>query len=215
MVKNTVGVSLNDVVLAVVAGALRRYMDERGEHHPRPLVAGIPVGTDEPGAEPRLIGNRVSNLFTTLATDIDDPIERLRRIHAVTAASKQVQATLGPDMMSSWVEYTPAPFLRLFMRAYSRWRLADRHAPPINLVVSNVPGPPVPLYIDGARLTDLYSVGPILEGAALNITVWSYDGELYFAALACRERVPDTHVITDLLAASLDELANAAIAAPA
>jgi WS/DGAT/MGAT family acyltransferase len=200
---------MNDVVLAVVAGAVRAYLDDRGERLAKPLVAGIPVGTDAPGAEPRLIGNRVSNLFTTLATDLDDPVERLRRIHVVTASAKQVQATLGMDMMSSWVEYTPVPLLRLFMRLYSRWRLADRHAPPINLVVSNVPGPPVPLYIDGARLTALYSVGPILEGAGLNVTVWSYDGNLYFAVLACRERVADAQAIADRFPSALSELTGA------
>jgi len=208
-VKNAAGVSLNDVILAVVSGAMADWMNEHGEVLDRPLVAGVPVGTDLVGAEPRLMGNRVSNLFTTLATDVPDPAARLQRIHQVTRAAKQVQATLGMDLMQQWVEYTPAPLLKAFMRLYSRWRLADRHRPPINLVVSNVPGPPMPLYVDGARLTDLYSVGPVLEGAGLNITVWSYEDRLQVAALGCRELLPRLHQITDRMPAALDALADA------
>lgn len=208
-VKNAAGVTLNDVILATVGGALVDWMAERGEVLDRPLVAGVPVGTDVMGAEPRLVGNRVSNLFTTLATDVDDPAARLQRIHQVTIAAKQVQATLGMDLMQQWVEYTPAPLLKAFMRLYSRWRLANRHRPPINLVVSNVPGPPIPLYVAGARLTDLYSVGPVLEGAALNITVWSYQDRLQVAALGCRELLPRLHEVTDRMHAALDELADA------
>jgi diacylglycerol O-acyltransferase / wax synthase len=202
-------VTLNDVILATVGGALADWLAERGEVLDRPLVAGVPVGTDVLGAEPRLVGNRVSNLFTSLATDIDDPAARLQRIHQVTIAAKEVQATLGMDLMQQWVEYTPAPLLKAFMRLYSRWRLANRHRPPINLVVSNVPGPGVPLFVDGARLTDLYSVGPVLEGAALNITVWSYEDRLQVAALACRELLPRLHEVTDRMPAALDELAGA------
>ncbi len=95
------------------------------------------------------------------------------------------------------------------MRLYSRWRLANHHRPPINLVVSNVPGPRSPLYVEGALLTDLYSVGPILEGAGLNITVWSYVDRLQVAALACRELLPDPHELTDRMTTALDELVDA------
>jgi diacylglycerol O-acyltransferase / wax synthase len=208
-VKNAAGVTLNDVILATVGGALADWLAERGEVLDRPLVAGVPVGTDVLGAEPRLVGNRVSNLFTSLATDVNDPAARLQRIHQVTIAAKEVQATLGMDLMQQWVEYTPAPLLKAFMRLYSRWRLANRHRPPINLVVSNVPGPGMPLFVDGARLTDLYSVGPVLEGAALNITVWSYEDRLQVAALACRELLPRLHEVSDRMPGALDELAHA------
>jgi diacylglycerol O-acyltransferase / wax synthase len=208
--KSAFGVSINDVVLGVVAGSMRRYLDDRGERLPKPLVAGIPVSTDQPDAVRRLGGNKVSNLFTSLCTDIDDPVERLHAIHRVTRAGKDVYNLLGADMMADWVELTPPGPFAWAMRQYSKRGLAAKHRPPINLVVSNVPGPPTPLYIAGARLVALYSVGPVLESIGLNVTVWSYIDQMNFAALACRERLPSIHAVVDGFADALGELLKAA-----
>jgi diacylglycerol O-acyltransferase len=205
-VKTAAGVTLNDVVLAVVAGSLRTYLARRGELPDRSLVAGVPVSTDKPDAVARLGGNKVSNLFTSLATDEPDPLARLKAISAVTSEAKVVQNLLGADMMQNWVQYTPPRPYSWFMNLYSRLNLADRHAPPINLVVSNVPGPRQPLFAGGARLVELYSVGPVLEGIGLNITVWSYLDRLYVGVLACRESTPDAARITEGLQPALDEL---------
>ena len=98
------------------------------------------------------------------------------------------------------------------MRTYSRFRLAERHRPPINLVVSNVPGPDVPLYIAGARLVSLYSMGPILEGIGLNITVWSYLDQLNWGVVSRREAMPDLWDFAADLHDALDELRKAAAA---
>ncbi|HEX9236489.1 MAG TPA: wax ester/triacylglycerol synthase family O-acyltransferase [Actinomycetota bacterium] len=209
-VKNAFGVTMNDVVLAVVAGSMRRYLDERGERLAKPLVAGIPVSTDAPDAVRRLGGNKVSNLFTSLCTNIDDPVERLHAIDRVTRAGKDVYNLLGADMMADWVQFTPPGPFAWFMRQYSKRGLAARHRPPINLVVSNVPGPSVPLYLAGAKLVALYSVGPVLESVGLNVTVWSYIDQMNFAAYACRERLPQVHRVTEGLADSLGELLKAA-----
>ncbi|HJP65705.1 MAG TPA: wax ester/triacylglycerol synthase family O-acyltransferase, partial [Actinomycetota bacterium] len=208
--KSAFGVTLNDVVLAVVAGSMRRYLDDRGERLPKPLVAGIPVSTDQADAVKRLGGNKVSNLFTSLCTDIDDPVERLRAIHRVTRAGKDVYNLLGADMMADWVELTPPGPFAWAMRQYSKRGLAAKHRPPINLVVSNVPGPAAPLYVAGARLVALYSVGPVLDSIGLNVTVWSYIDQMNFAALACRERLPEIYRVVDGFADSLGELLKAA-----
>jgi WS/DGAT/MGAT family acyltransferase len=209
-VRQAFGVSFNDVVLAVVAGALIRWMDAHGEHPDKALTAGVPVATDGPGAATRIAGNRVSNMFTSLCTDIEDPGERLLAISKVTGAAKVVQETLGLDMLQNWVQYTPPlPFMG-FMRAYSRMRAADRHRAPFNVVVSNVPGPREPVFVGGARLTDLYSVGPILEGIGLNITVWSYCDEMAFSAIACRDTFDDLPGLVAALEPALDELRAAA-----
>jgi diacylglycerol O-acyltransferase len=205
-VKAALGVTLNDVVLGVVAGSLRQYLARRGELPDRPLVAGVPVSTDKPDAVARLGGNKVSNLFTTLATDEPDPLVRLRAIHAVTSEAKVVQNLLGAEMMQDWVQYTPPGPYSWFMRLYSRFNVADRHHPPLNVVVSNVPGPREPLYAGGARLAELYSVGPVLEGIGLNITVWSYLDRLYVGVLACRDATPDVASIVNGLGDALDEL---------
>lgn len=208
-VRAATGVTFNDVVLGVVAGALCAWLAERGERPTGPLTAGIPVATDGPGAAARLTGNRVSNMFTSLCTDVPDPVERLRAIALVTAQAKVVQETLGLEMLQDWVQYTPPGPFSAFMRTYSRRRGADRHPAPFNVVVSNVPGPREPVTVGGARLTDLYSVGPILEGIGLNITVWSYLDRLNFSALACPDTLPDLPGLVRHLRPALAELAAA------
>ncbi|MDP2772942.1 MAG: wax ester/triacylglycerol synthase family O-acyltransferase [Nocardioides sp.] len=199
-------VSVNDVVLAVVAGALRSWMDERGERPLSSLLAGVPVGTDKRGAPPRLGGNRVSNLFTTLATDVDDPVARLQLISRTTREAKQVQSTLGLEMLADWVQFTPPAPFSAGMRLYSRSRAASLHHAPFNVIVSNVPGPRVPAQVERARLSDLFSVGPILEGIGLNITAWSYVDRMNFSALSCPELVSDLGSLMSRFRSALDEL---------
>ncbi len=204
------GVTLNDVVLGVVSGALRSWMARHGETPKASLLAGVPVSTDSTADVVRLAGNRVSNLFTSLHTDLDDPVERLRAISRTTAEAKVLQRTLGLDMLESWVQFTPPAPFNAFMRAYSKLRAANLHKAPFNLVVSNVPGPPVPVHIAGARLDGLFSVGPILEGIGLNITVWSYLERMNFSALACPDTLPDVEVLVEGLADALEELVHGA-----
>ncbi|HEX4820600.1 MAG TPA: wax ester/triacylglycerol synthase family O-acyltransferase [Acidimicrobiales bacterium] len=204
--KNALGVTINDIVLAMVAGSLRAWLQKRNALPERALVAGVPVSTDDPDGVRRLGGNRVSNMFTTLATDIDDPVARLRAIHDVTSAAKEMHNLLGADMLADWSEYTPPRPYAWFMRQYSRFGLAEKHRPPINVVVSNVAGPRDPLFVAGAKMEGIYSVGPILEGIGLNITVWSYGDQLNVGVIACREHIPDPHEITDGMALALDEL---------
>ncbi len=214
-VKEAFGVTVNDVVLAVAGGALRAYLEERGELPSRSLVAGVPVSSDQPGDVARLGGNKVSNLFTTLATDREDPRQRLAAIHEVTAEAKVQQNLLGVELMQDWVQYTPPGPYAFAVRQFSDRGLADQIPPAINVVVSNVPGPRQPLFVGGAQLRHIYSVGPILEGIGLNLTFWSYVDSLDVGVIACRDAVPDPHRITDLLRAALDELLALADAAQA
>ena len=202
------GVTVNDIVLAVVAGSLRSWMLQRDEHLRKPLMAAVPVATDDPDAAPRLVGNNVSNLFTTLATDIADPVQRLHTISRVTAEAKVIQRLLGSDMLTDWVQFTPPGPFSAFMKLYSRLRLAAHHPPPINVVVSNVAGPRAPVTIAGAAMSDLFSVGPILEGIGLNVTAWSYLDRMNFSLLACPDLLPDLAPIVDGLRPALDALVH-------
>jgi WS/DGAT/MGAT family acyltransferase len=212
-VKSGLGVTVNDVVLAVTAGALRRYLERHGGVPNKPLVAGVPVSTRQ-GApiseDDEILANSVSNMFTSLRTDVADPIERVRAISDVTKVAKEVHQALGPDMLADWSELTPPRPFAAWMRTYSRFRLAERHRPPINLVVSNVPGPSAPLHIAGARLVSLYSMGPILEGIGLNVTVWSYLDQLNWGIVSTPEAMPDLWDLTADLHDALDELRKAA-----
>lgn len=213
-VKAAYGVTLNDVVLGVVSGALRTYLGERGELPARPLVASVPTSAEHHG-EAHLEGNRVSSLFTTLATDVADPVERLRAIHTVAAEAKAVQRVLGAELLGDWAAYAPPPLFGWVLGAWARQRMADYVPAAINLIVSNVPGPTSPLFVPGHRLSAIYSVGPVLEGIGLNITAWSYLDDLHVGVLACREMVPEPHRITDGMKAALGVLAERARAEPA
>ena len=208
-VKNRLGVTLNDVFLGVVAGALRTTFLAYGVLPDKPLVAGVPVSTETATDEPRLHGNRVSNLFTSLCTDMADPVERVRAISAVTAEAKNVHQALGPEMLGEWSDFTPPRPFAFFMRHYSRSRMADRLPPPINLVVSNVAGPRLVLHAAGAKLEAIYSVGPILEGIGLNITAWSYIDQMNVAAISCPGIKPTLREIVEAMRTSLDELLDA------
>ncbi len=204
-VRQAYGVTLNDVVLAVAGGALLRWLAARGEKVEGSLTAGVPMRTDSAEIV-RLGGNAVTNLFTSLHTDIDDPVERLQAIHRTTKESKAIGQALGLDMLESWWQFTPPGPFSLFTRTYSRLNAANLHAAPFNLVVSNVPGPPLTVHIGGARLDELFSVGPILEGIGLNLTVWSYEGRMSFSAIACPDTFPDIQLFTASLSDALDEL---------
>lgn len=200
-------VSLNDVFLAVVAGALRAYLSRRGVPVDRPLVAGVPASTESPDG--RLFGNRVSNLFASLPIHERDPARRLAMIHDGMVVAKQRHAVMGPDMLASWAEYAPGGPYGAVMRAWSRLGVADRVAAPINLVVSTVPGPKSQLTLGDVRLVSIHSIGPILEGIGLNVTAWSYVDKLLIGLMACPEHVPDLWRLVDDVGESARELSVA------
>lgn len=200
------GVTLNDVVLALTAGALRRWLDEHGERPAISLTAGVPVGLDAADSDPRLLGNNVSNLFTTLATDVADPVERLHRISRTAGHAKEMNRRLGSQMLADWNQFAPPSLVALGTRLYSRFRAARFHPAAFSAIVSNVPGPRETISIGGARLTDIFSVGPLVDGIGLNVTVWSYVDRMNFSLLACPDLLPDVEVLASYFPAALAEL---------
>jgi diacylglycerol O-acyltransferase len=199
------GLTLNDVVLAVTSGALRRWLNAHDEHPASSLIAGVPVGMDPSDSDPRLLGNNVSNMFTTLATGIDDSAERLRVISETAKHAKAMNQHLGTSL-ADWSQFTPPGPVSAFMRAYSRHRGARFHAAPFSAIVSNVPGPRERLKVGGAYLSDVFSVGPLVEGIGLNVTVWSYIDRMNFSLLACPDLLPDVEVLASYFPAALAEL---------
>ena len=202
------GVTLNDVLLALVAGALRTHLETRGERPALPLVTEVPVATDASGPT-RLGGNHLSNIFTSLCTDVADPVVRLRAIRDVTKVAKELHEVLGPDLFESWIQYAPPKLTAWWMRLYARLHLVNRHRPPINVIVSCVPGPRTRLAWPGGTLAAIYSVGPLVEGTALNVTAWSYVERLYVGTLTCPDLIEDPHAIASGLHDALAELVRA------
>ena len=209
-IKTALGVTLNDVVLGIVGRSVARYLDERGQHPELSLTAAVPVAVLGEDTGPRLQGNRLSNLITSLCTDVEDPVEQLRRIHEAAVVAKETHERLGADVFREWTEYAPPRTYGLAFRLYTDLRLADLHRPAANLIASNVRGPAAPLYVAGVKLHGLFSVGPILDGLGLNLTAWSYHKDLSFGVIASRDAVPDPHAITDGLHDALAAFETAA-----
>jgi len=204
-VKRAGGASLNDALLATVGGALRSYLLDREELPTSPLVAFVPVSTREGhvGGEG---GNDTSVVFSTLATDLDDPLARLARINEAMTAAKEQHAELGAATIVDWTEIAGPAGAALAGRFISRFRINELIRASANVVVSNIPGPSVPLYIAGAKVDAIYPLGPVADGSALNITVMSYLDTMYVGLAADRAAVPDVAEIGVLLQESLAEL---------
>ena len=187
--KRACGTTLNDVVLAVCTGALRRYLLDGNELPDEPLVATVPVSVAPTCGQPAG-ANKVSAMFVALPCQIDDPVERLRRIRESTKGAKEEHNALGADVLLDWVEHATPNVFSTAARTYTRLKLADRHRPIHSLVISNVPGPDFPLYLAGAEMVAGFPLGPVMDGAGLNITVMSYRGVLNWGLMACAETVP-------------------------
>ncbi len=208
-VKDTFGVTVNDVVTALVGGALRRYLDDRGELPDSSLLAAAPVSVHDQTVE-RGGMTKLSVMFSTLATDEKDPVERLRAIAAANTRAKDIHQMVGADTLMRWAEHFWLNAFALGARLYSTSHAADHHRVVHNLILSNVPGPPIPLYMAGARLVGLYPLGPITDGAGLNVTVLSEEDRVGFGLITCPDLVPDVWDLADAIPVALDELVEAA-----
>lgn len=212
-VKDAAGVTVNDVALAVVAGALRSYLEARGELPARPLVASVPVGMDGPGAPVRTAGNRFSRLTTTLATDVADPLERLRVIAAVTREAKECLDLAGPALLPDWLEYVPPLLGAPGVRRGQQARQHPGKTPPkldANVMISNIRGPSEPWQFGAAVVDEMYISGPPNGGVGVTLVLWDYAGRLLFGILAFADSVDDPAELARGLHESLAELASAA-----
>jgi diacylglycerol O-acyltransferase / wax synthase len=210
-VKNVLGGTVNDVVLSVCSGALRRYLEERGELPRSSLVAMVPVSVHDRTAHERG-SNKVTGMFARLRTDVADPVERLRAISSANTHAKEHSNAIDADMLQDWAQFAAPRTFGLAVRVYSALRLAERHPVVHNLVISNVPGPPMPLYFLGARVDGMYPLGPVFHGAGLNVTVMSNAGRINVGILACRELMPADAVwqLADDVSLAMDDLLRAA-----
>jgi diacylglycerol O-acyltransferase len=196
--------SLNDVVLAICAGALRRYLAEYNCKPAKPLVAGVPVSLRE--KDNTDLNNQVSFILVGLGTDISDPVERLMAIHASAKAGKKVSGEVKGAIPTDFPSFGAPWLLSGLASLYGRSGLANTVPQIANVIISNVPGPQFPLYLAGARIATYAPVSIPGHGMALNITVQSYNGTLEVGLTACRRAVPDIADLADYLMEAAQDL---------
>ncbi|WP_422748299.1 WS/DGAT/MGAT family O-acyltransferase [Mycobacterium sp. WMMD1722] len=204
-VARRLGVTLNDIVLATAAGALRELSLRYDGRADAPLIAGVPVAFDT--SPDRLSGNHFSYITPSIPVHIADPLERVRLTAVATAIAKENHHLLGPTTIASWLNYLPPQLVPSVFRFQSR-RMESSMI--MNLTISNVPGPRTPGLISGAAVNEIYSVGPLVVGSGMNITVWSYVDQLSISVLTDDRTLEDPHEATDAMVRAFTEIRTAA-----
>jgi WS/DGAT/MGAT family acyltransferase len=202
--KKIIGCKLNDVFLAICAGGLRRYLDRAGELPEVPMIAGVPVSLRKPGNDD--MNTQVVMMNVSLATDIKDPKERLLAIRKSVKISKKLVKEMTTDFSLDISMFGLPALITQNAQLMDAFGMADSLPAPMNLVISNVPGPKNTLYSGGAKLLAHYPVSIPAHGMGVNITVQSYVDRFYFAITACAKTLPDAAVLRDDIVASFQEL---------
>jgi len=192
------GTSVNDVFLAICSSALRRHLADTGLLPDKPLIAGVPVSLREPGETG---ANAIGFVWASLATDIADPMARLQAIHESMQASKSHLRTMDPATRKVFTMAMLAPAIAVIVSG-----VGDKVRPPMNVVISNVPGPQEPVYLHGARMDAFYPVSATFQGLALNITCFTYGGQFDLGFTGCRDTLPHLQRIAVYAGEALDEL---------
>jgi WS/DGAT/MGAT family acyltransferase len=208
-VKRAFGVTVNDAVLAACALSVRSYLEARGALPDDPLVCVVPVSL-KTESEKKEFSNKVATMSIRLPTHLADPGEVLRAVHRETVEAKYIFQAVEASLIPRWLQLVPPLLTTYGAQLVSEFDLVDRAGPMMNLAVSNMMGPPIPLYFGGARVEAIYPMGPVGEGMGLNITVLSNMGRVDVGVLACRELLPDPQSIADGFARGVRKLERAA-----
>ncbi|MFN4147867.1 MAG: wax ester/triacylglycerol synthase family O-acyltransferase [Runella sp.] len=204
--KNIMGMTVNDILLAICAGALRRYLLEKGKLPQKPLVAMVPVSTRTTPADAKNVDNQISAMLVQLATNIADPLERLEKINENTNRGKTYQGAVGAKTLAKMAEAVPFGIANQAAQLYSRFHLAERHNPALNVTITNVPGPKIPLYIHGHKLLAVMGMAPVVDGMGLIITIFSYNGVVTVSPTSDAKSMPDIDDFTRYIRESANEL---------
>jgi WS/DGAT/MGAT family acyltransferase len=198
------------VILATVSGGLRRLLEARGEEAEQSLVAMVPVSTRAEGETDEL-GNQVSGMLVSLASDIDDPVRRLDAIAESSRVAKEQEKLHRGRLLGDLAQIAVPALVTRMARAVSGARLFDKVRPPFNVTVSSVRVPDVTLFCAGSRVVAMYPVGPMAEGIGVNVTVFSYLDRVYFGLLACRRLIPELDELAVHFDDALGELVGCAL----
>jgi WS/DGAT/MGAT family acyltransferase len=208
-IKNSVpGATVNDAAITIVGGALRKYLRHHGELPEQSLAAMAPVNVrsdkDKTG------GNIVSTMTVQVRSDIEKPLDRLRAVHEGTSQAKELNNAIGAKAMTDYSQFIPSMLTAQAARLASRWGLLNRMSPQFNCVITNVPGPPIPLYSTGAKMVANFGTGPVFDGLGLFHVISSYCGNFTVSATSCRTIMPDPAFYRQCLLESFEELRTAA-----
>lgn len=204
-IKDAFQVKVNDVVVALSAGALREFLIAHDDLPAEPLIAMIPISV-RTEAQVGTYGNRISMMIAPIPTDEPDPVVRLIRSHAEMAVAKDVHGALPANLMTDATDFVPPAVFARAARAITSVGASSRFRPHFNVTLSNVPGPPIPLYVAGAKLEANYPISVITDGIGLNITVLSYLDHLDFGIVGDRDLAPDLDMIMESLRKDLKTL---------
>jgi len=197
--------TVNDVVLSIVSGAMKRYLEDKNELPDESLVAFVPVSVRSEDEE-HVTGNRVTAMTIPLATNIPDPVDRLKAIRESSLAKKALTNAIGARKLAEFSNIMSPTMQGLAMRLYTGFGLANKINFLANLSITNVPGPQQPLYSVGAKLVTQYGLGPIFDGAGIMHIAGSYCGQLNISVISCRSMMPDPGFYAECLQQSFDEL---------
>ena len=198
-------VTINDLVLAICAGGIRKYLLEKEKLPSQPLVANVPISIRKKDEEGEM-NNKISNMLIPIATHIEDPIARLEAISEHTARGKVKHKAVGAIKLAEMADAVPFGLANLAAGVYSKYSLSEWHRPPFNVTISNVPGPQFPLYLNGNKVSSILGLTPVVEGLGLIIAVFSYNGQVSITSTSDTNTMPDADKFSRYIRESANEL---------
>ena len=198
-------VSINDLILAICAGGIRRYLEEKEKLPAQPLVANVPISIRVKGDNQKM-NNQISNMLVKIATHIKDPIERLEYIQEQTNLGKSKHKAVGAKALSKMADAVPFGLANLAAGLYTKYNIKEFHRPPFNVTITNVPGPQNPLYLKGHKIVGIFGLTPVLDGFGLIIAAFSYNGLVSITTTSDAKTMPDTDKFSRYIRESANEL---------
>ena len=198
-------VSINDLILAICAGGIRRYLEEKEKLPTQPLVANVPISIRVKGDNQKM-NNQISNMLVKIATHIKDPIERLEYIQEQTNLGKSKHKAVGAKALSKMADAVPFGLANLAAGLYTKYNIKEFHRPPFNVTITNVPGPQNPLYLKGHKIVGIFGLTPVLDGFGLIIAAFSYNGLVSITTTSDAKTMPDTDKFSRYIRESANEL---------
>ncbi len=204
VLKKLMEVTINDMILAICAGAIRRYLLGRDKLPSQSLVANVPISIRVKGSKE--MNNQISNMMVQIATHIEDPIERLEYIQEQTIMGKTKHKAIGAKTLAKMADSVPFGLANLAAGIYSRYNIKDLHRPPFNVTITNVPGPRGMLYLDGHKIVSMFGLTPVVDGFGLIIAAFSYNGQVTITTTSDAKTMPDADKFSRYIRESASEL---------